>query len=499
MRITNGIMMNNCLTNINKNKLLMDKLDTQISSTKKLQRPSDDPIAAIRALRLRSTYAEIDQYLNKNIQDASAWMEITDVALQSLQDIVGGAEGSDGIISYLNQGISEYQTTEDRQKIITTLKQFKDQLYADGNSDNAGRTIFTGYRTDSTLTFTEDTDEEYEITENLTLDNLREVNKIVGVDVESTRDYRETDVVNDGLHVVMLAYNNLNATEGLSISSSTNNLLDGATVTVRSYQEMGETVYSVQDDEIVLVPETGELIIGENYYEVIDKNDKFSVTYTKTGFEDGDLRPENYYYCTDKTTGITYGRINETTGEKYVEDQEIKYNINFNQTLTINVQGKDVLTADLGRDLDIIISAAEAAVKAHNKVDTINKKIEAATMAGDDSEVERLNNMLKAAELETAYAEDNLTKSFSSGVTLYQSHYSDITTQLADLGSRMKRLELNETRLESQMLTVKELKSSNEDTDIEATAVEFKQAQDVYDASLLVAAQIVQKSLLDFI
>ena len=38
MRITNGIMMNNSLNNINKNKLLMDKLNTQIASTKKLSR-----------------------------------------------------------------------------------------------------------------------------------------------------------------------------------------------------------------------------------------------------------------------------------------------------------------------------------------------------------------------------------------------------------------------------------------------------------------------------
>ena len=137
MRITNGIMMNNSLSNINKNKVLVDKLNTQISSTKKIQRPSDDPIAAIRALRLRSTYAELEQYLGKNIEDANAWMEITEGALQSLQDVVGGTESSDGIIAYLNQGVSEYQTTEDRQKIITTLKLYKDQLYADGNSDNA--------------------------------------------------------------------------------------------------------------------------------------------------------------------------------------------------------------------------------------------------------------------------------------------------------------------------------------------------------------------------
>ena len=62
MRITNGIMMNNCLNNINKNKLQMDKIYTQIESQKLFQKPSEDPIAAIRSLRLRSTYTEIEQY-----------------------------------------------------------------------------------------------------------------------------------------------------------------------------------------------------------------------------------------------------------------------------------------------------------------------------------------------------------------------------------------------------------------------------------------------------
>ena len=58
-------MMNNSLNNINKNKLLMDKLNTQIASTKKLSRPSDDPIAAIRALRLRSTERNLPSILRK--------------------------------------------------------------------------------------------------------------------------------------------------------------------------------------------------------------------------------------------------------------------------------------------------------------------------------------------------------------------------------------------------------------------------------------------------
>lgn len=492
MRITNSIMMNNSMNNINKNKVLMDKLFTQISTTKKLQKPSDDPIAAIRALRLRSTEAEINQYLEKNVEDAESWMTNTEEALNNLEDMIAKID------EYYNQGVSEYNTVKDREAIITSLKQFKDQLYSDGNADNAGRTIFTGYRTDSSLTFLKDVADEYEMTQNLTLSDIRAVNKVVGVDIESTNDYKETDVTNNDLHVIMLAYDNLDSTKGLSLSSSTNDMLDNAQITVRSYQELKDAAYNVQDDEIVFIPETGELIFGNNYFNNMNSTDEFSVTYTKTGFKEGELRPENYFYCENKTTGITYGTIDEN-GKKYIEDQKITYNINFNQSIVINVEGKDVLKHSLARDLDITIAAAEATVNAHNKVSDIENKIEVATAAGNTAEVERLNNMKKAAELEAAYAEDNLTKSFSRGITLYQNHLSEVSTKTSDIGSRMVRLSLNKERLEAQLLTVKDLKSVNEDADVEAVSVEFKEAQSIYDASLLVAAQIVQKSLLDYL
>ena len=61
MRITNKIMQNNSLTNINNTKVAQDTLSSQISSGKKIVRPSDDPIVAIRALRLRSSVTEISQ------------------------------------------------------------------------------------------------------------------------------------------------------------------------------------------------------------------------------------------------------------------------------------------------------------------------------------------------------------------------------------------------------------------------------------------------------
>ena len=67
MRVTNKIIQNNTLYNINNSKVLQDKLETQISTKKTVTRPSDDPVVAIRSLRLRTNLNQVTQYYKKNI------------------------------------------------------------------------------------------------------------------------------------------------------------------------------------------------------------------------------------------------------------------------------------------------------------------------------------------------------------------------------------------------------------------------------------------------
>ena len=88
MRITNKIIQNNNLSNINTNKVYQDTLSNQMSTQKKINRPSDDPVVAIRALRLRSSVTEITQYYSKNIPDAESWLNVTEDALKNLSTIV---------------------------------------------------------------------------------------------------------------------------------------------------------------------------------------------------------------------------------------------------------------------------------------------------------------------------------------------------------------------------------------------------------------------------
>ena len=169
MRVTNNMMLRNTTSNINNNKYSVNSLNNQMSSQKKISRPSEDPVVAIRALRLRSNLSEINQYYEKNIPDADAWLDETETALENMKTILSD------IRTQCTYGASDQLKAEDRKTILTQLESLRKQIYSEGNSDYAGRTVFTGYRTNCKLTFMEDeSNTEYNIQQKFSYEDIGE-------------------------------------------------------------------------------------------------------------------------------------------------------------------------------------------------------------------------------------------------------------------------------------------------------------------------------------
>lgn len=78
---------NNFLQNLNQNKIYLEKLHNRIASGKMVNRPSDDPAVVSRVVTLRNSLAEMEQF-DKNIRDASSWLEVSENALGSVNDIL---------------------------------------------------------------------------------------------------------------------------------------------------------------------------------------------------------------------------------------------------------------------------------------------------------------------------------------------------------------------------------------------------------------------------
>lgn len=513
MRITNAMIMNNSLSNISTNKKNVDRLNTQMSTEKKIQKPSEDPVVAIRALRLRSNLAELNQYLKKNVPDASSWLQVTEEALSGVSSMLSGMN------TYLVQGASDGLTAEDRKTIIENLRQFREQIFQDANADYAGRTVFTGYKTDKNMTFkTNEDDVKYTITENITKDSFDYVTKVSNLVNDANLDTIDVANMPDSYNVyrVRLAYEGLDADTAVAINDKDGNplvatdkiitvSLDATGAYVYTDQDgnpytpdPGTGIYQPKDDEVYYLADSGELIFGKDAYQTVNgyvkTNGEIKFTYDKTGFEKGDLLPEHYFDTirTDITSGVT------TTSIYTSKTQDIEYTVNFNQKLKVNTEGKNIFTHKMVRDLDELIEKVEATLAAETKIKNIESMMEEAIYADEDSQT-KLKSMLEAANKEFDLADDIMQKTFEAAITDYQEHQKRIDLEIADIGSRDKRLALNKVRLTSQQENFEELKSQNEDADMAETIIKYSAAEVVYDASLLAAGKVVTKSLLDFI
>lgn len=167
MRVTDSMISQTSIRNVNTNKNRLNVLQTQYTTGKRISRPSDDPIIAMRALRLRSTRNQITQYVDRNLPDAQSWLELTEDTLDSVGNMM------QYMYSELVQAASD-QEALDRAKLIESLESYKNSIYSEANADYAGRTLFSGYRTDSDVTFPKDSsDTRYQITENLSATDIK--------------------------------------------------------------------------------------------------------------------------------------------------------------------------------------------------------------------------------------------------------------------------------------------------------------------------------------
>lgn len=482
MRITNTMMTNNTMRNVNKSKTNLFNTEQQMSTQKKIDKPSDDPIVAIRALSLRTSLAEIDQYLSKNVPDANSWLEITETSMDNLDGILSD------VYQYCNQGSTDSFTLTDRQAIIDAIKQLKDAYYAEGNSDFSGRYIFTGYRTDSSLTFLNDTeaDLKYNITQNFTAKDFTttkymkrsvDPNNIGAISAANTPEAEE-------FHRMRLAY-----------AACAEN---GATVTIDGVQATTQCMTSDQFEQFIsgggqipngtayYISDLGEVIFGDALYDSIMRNEsEVSINYNKDSFKKGDVKPEHYFDCTDLTNDISY---------TFNPNQSIEYTVNFSQTLRVNTQADNVLSYNVGRDIDDLCNSLKQVKEVEDKLAKL-KEIKSSNRYPDST----IDSMIEATNKELDYAKDAMEKLFAKNMTNMKAHQATVSEELSDLGSRSVRLTLTKSRLTQQQTTFRDLKSSNEDVELEDVAIEFSAAETVYQAAIATASKSVRQSLLDYL
>jgi flagellar hook-associated protein 3 FlgL len=87
MRITDNMLTNQFLYNFNQSMSRAAEIQNQITTTKAINKPSDDPVKAVRSLQFRTSLSTNNMF-SQNAADAISWMQTSDAAMTKINDLL---------------------------------------------------------------------------------------------------------------------------------------------------------------------------------------------------------------------------------------------------------------------------------------------------------------------------------------------------------------------------------------------------------------------------
>lgn len=140
VRVSQRLLVDRVLVNLNSQTRRLLELQEQLSTQLRVNRPSDDPLAARRAINARDEIAKNDQYLT-NITSMETFLEETETAILTSNDLVLRAK--ELALQASNSTYSQAQ----REQFAIEVNQLIENLVQQGNHVTSGRYIFGGTNT----------------------------------------------------------------------------------------------------------------------------------------------------------------------------------------------------------------------------------------------------------------------------------------------------------------------------------------------------------------
>lgn len=459
MRITNGMMVQNTINNINNNLVRLSKLQSQASSLKKIQVPSDDPVAAARSLKMKSCLAAIEQQ-QKNAEDAAAWIKFSDSALGQLSDMFQQ-------IRELTVGASSGTLTDDdKSKIATELEELKNGIIEVANSSYSGKYVFSGYDTNEA---------PFEVVSTNMGDMVLYKGKYIslgGVFSSSFSDSELTDFFTDNMDKISgqpelesavfesftAVFPSLDFTVTLDGVSSTISLTDGITydiaTLVNELQSGLNAAFpsgSGQPDPLIKVgQEDGKIVL------TVQDGSGISI-------ESGTLHV--------KALGFSDGMKSTDS-----DSQKILYKLGKSNYVAVNVEGTDIFGEGSGSFFDTLEKIELA----------LNGETQYKTVTYDEGPPAEITVETKDLDLSSLLAD-------------LDEDIDRLLTARSDLGARANYVDLTQSRLADNDTTYSELLSANDDVDLAEISVQMADAEAAYLAALSASAKVIQNTLLDFL
>ncbi len=140
MRIANKTIYDNIVRNLGRTSTDMMNAQEVVTTTKRINRLSDDPVGLVSVLNLRSSLSDIDQ-MGRNITLGKAWLTASESALGQVDDVLTKAKELSVQMSSATVSQSE------RANSVTLVDGYLKEIVSLANSQSEGRYIFGGTNT----------------------------------------------------------------------------------------------------------------------------------------------------------------------------------------------------------------------------------------------------------------------------------------------------------------------------------------------------------------
>ncbi|WP_051296632.1 flagellar hook-associated protein FlgL [Anaeroarcus burkinensis] len=451
MRITNNMMFDSSIRNLNNNLQRLSDAQTKYSTQSKIQVPSDDPVIATRAIKYRDYVSDVEQY-QKNTSDATSWMQVTDDALQGIADYMTRLK------ELVTNGANDTNSTSSKAAIADEIKEIRKGIVDTMNTSYAGRYIFAGYNTDQP---------PYKlVTETLssgaTVDKVLYKGQSLSVGGPVSASIPNADILNfcdDTVAKSAPVYNQKGTwtltANGTEYSVNLSTVTNAATLQTAIDTAAG----------------AGTFTVGTNGSGYLTLTPGGAVTSYVIGSQ-SDLG-----FASSYKTGSTA--------------QDISYHVSNGSEVKVNIEGQNVI----GWSGDSANGGYTSA--GTNLFDTLDKVL--LGLSGESSYKVATNSGGVWSVQTLPASTQTSSQLISSCLDELEKDLDRLTKSQSELGARMNYVESTDSRLGSNEITFTKLQSSNEDIDVAKASVEVSSAQSVYEAALSVTAKVTKASLVDYL
>ena len=148
MRVANKAIYDAVKYNLGSISEELNKANEIVTTGKRINNLSDDPVGLTQSLNIRSTLESIEQ-MGRNISYGNSWLTASESALTSVQNIISDTK------ALCVQMASGTTGADQRSSAAGTVQNMLDEIVSLGNTDVTGNYIFAGSKTD-TIPFDQD-------------------------------------------------------------------------------------------------------------------------------------------------------------------------------------------------------------------------------------------------------------------------------------------------------------------------------------------------------